>query len=62
MQSGHPTLVQQFPMYPHCTFALQKTYHIRHTLLRRDAQAQVDMIAHHMSFQQPDPLLFAQIP
>ena len=40
----------------------QKPHGIRHTVLRWDAQAQMNMVAHRMPFQQPNPFLFAQIP
>src|SRR3954467_4067461 len=33
-----------------------------HTVLRRDAQAQVDVVGHRMPFHQVDPSLTAQLP
>ncbi len=62
MQPRHSTFIEQFPVYSHCTFAFQKSYRIRHTVLWWNTQAQVDMVAYGMSLQQLDSFLFAQVP
>ena len=62
MQPGHPTLVQQFPIYPRRTPAYQKTNRVRNTVLRRDARAQVNVVVHRMPFQQLYPFLLMQLP
>ncbi len=62
VQPSHPSLMQQLTMDTHRTLAFQKTYRVRHTVLGRDAQAQVNMVAHRMPFQQLNPLLLTQIP
>jgi hypothetical protein len=53
--------VQRFPVNLNRRFPFQVTYHHRHAKLRRYAQQHVDMIRHHMSFDQPDLLLSAQL-
>jgi hypothetical protein len=60
--TGHPMFMQQFPMDPNRTLSFQKSYRVRNTVLGRDAQAQMNVIAHRMPFQQLDPFLLAQIP
>src|SRR5664280_2150870 len=52
MQAGHPSLVQQLPMDPNRTLALQEPNHKRHAELRRDRQAHVDVVRLRLAFQQ----------
>jgi len=59
VQARHPTLVKQLPMDSNSTLPLQKPDCVRHAVLRRNAQAQVDMIGHRVTFHQLDPSLIA---
>src|SRR3954447_14610389 len=43
VQAGQPTLMEQLPVDPHGTLALQEANRMGHAVLRRDAQAQVDV-------------------
>src|SRR5262249_48205424 len=49
-------------MDPNGTLALQEPDRVRHAVLGRDAQAQVNVVGHRMPFQQLDPALTAQFP
>src|SRR5262249_49335675 len=62
MQPAHPTLVEQLPVDPNRTLALQETDRKGHAVLGRDAQAQVDVVGHRMPFQQTDPPLTTKLP
>ena len=44
------------------TLALEEAHRVRHAVLRRDTQKQVDGVGHGVPFQQADPLLLAQVP
>jgi len=41
--------------------ALQKTYRVRHTSLRRNAQAQMDVVGHRVPLDDLHSLLLAQL-
>src|SRR5512135_1356708 len=62
VQAAHPTLVEQLPVDPHRTLALQEADRGGHAVLGPDAQAQVDVVEHRMPFHQVDPSLTAQLP
>src|SRR6516162_7105273 len=49
-------------MHSHCAFPFQKSDRVGNAVLRRDSQAQVDMIGHPMPLQQLDSFLLAQVP
>ena len=46
VQTCHPSLLEQFAMDPNRTVALEDPKSMSHTVLRRDAQAHVDMVRH----------------
>ncbi len=48
-------------MYPYRTFPLNKSDRIRHTELRRYAQANMNMVAHCMPFEQLYTFLTTQV-
>src|SRR3954453_23552738 len=49
-------------MDPHGALSLQEADRMRHAILGRDAQAQVDVVGHRMPLHQLDPSLTAQLP
>ena len=53
---------QNLPVDSHRTLALDKPYRKRHTLLRRNAYAHVDMVRHQVPFYQLDSSLPAYFP
>ncbi len=61
VQPGQPTLLQQLPMNTDGALALQEADRVRHAVLGRDAQAQVDVVGHRMPLHQLDPSLTAQL-
>src|SRR5512135_1824252 len=62
VQPGHPMLMQQLPMDTDGALALQEADRVRHAVLGRDAQAQVDVVGQRMPLHQLDPSLTAQLP
>src|SRR5208282_4454626 len=62
VQTGHSTLLQQFPMDTHRTLALQEPDRVRDAVLRRDAQAHVDVIRHAVPLKKFNAPLAAQVP
>src|SRR5512133_3246834 len=54
--------MQQLPMDTDGALALQEADRVRHAVLGRDAQAQVDVVGHRMPLYQLDPSLTAQLP
>src|SRR3954451_16507349 len=53
--------MQQLPMDTDGALALQEADRVRHAVLGRDAQAQVDVVRHRMPLHQLDPSLTAQL-
>src|SRR5512142_2524610 len=54
--------MQQLPMDTDGALALQGADRVRHAVLGRDAQAQVDVVGQRMPLHQLDPSLTAQLP
>src|SRR5579863_8423552 len=54
--------MEQLSVDPNSALTLQKPDRVRHAVLRRNAQAQVDMVGPRVPFQQLDSSLTAQIP
>jgi len=49
-------------MNPHRALAFQQPQSVRHAVLRRNSQTQVDMVGHAVPFQQLHSSLAAQVP
>jgi len=62
VQSRHPTLMQQLAMNTNGTLAFDEPDDVRHRILWRNLHAQMDVINHHMAFQNFHFLLLTKIP
>ena len=61
MQSRHSSFLQQLPVYSYCTLPFQESYRVCNAIFWRDAQTQMHMVIHRMTFQQPYALLLTQV-
>lgn len=62
MQPSQTTFVKQLEMNSNCALTFNEPNDLRHGILRRNSQAQVNMVGHRMPFRHFHSLLLAQVP